>query len=95
MDAAPTGVADARYSDPDGMTEAEARRLLRRCDDPGELEAWIMGQPWEAVPGGWRVIPDLQGWRFHLATIPDGLRIFTSAPGPGEPAVWTVTTRRP
>jgi hypothetical protein len=76
------------------MTEAEARRLLRRCDDPGGLEVWIVGQPWEAVPGGWRVIPDLEGWRFRLETIPGGLRVSASMPG-ALPAVWTVTTPRP
>jgi hypothetical protein len=76
------------------MKEAEARRLLRRCDDPGGLEAWIVGQPWEAVSGGWRVIPALHGWRFRLETIPGGLRVSTAMPG-ALPAVWTVTTPRP
>jgi hypothetical protein len=35
-----------------GMTEAEARDLLRCCDGLGGLEAWIARQPWQAAPGG-------------------------------------------
>jgi hypothetical protein len=46
------------------MTEAEARDLLRRCDGQGGIEAWIAARRWQAVPGGWAVRSELEGWRF-------------------------------
>ena len=73
------------------MTEAAARVLLRDCGGFGGLEAsWIAGRRWRAVPGGWIVTGELQGWQFWLGIIPAGLHISASAPG-GDPAVWVVT----
>ena len=71
------------------MTEPEARDLLRQCDDIGGLEAWIAGRPWEVVPGGWSVAGDLQGWRFRLDPVRDGVRVSAFMPG-ALPAVWLV-----
>jgi hypothetical protein len=72
------------------MTEAEARELLRRCDGIGGLEAWIAGRRWRAVPDGWTVTGELQGWQFRIEVIVGGLRISASASG-SAPAVWVVT----
>jgi hypothetical protein len=72
------------------MTEAEARRLLRDWPGIGGLEAWIAERRWKAIPGGWEVLPDLQGWRFKLEVVSGGIRVSAAAPGPGEPAVWIV-----
>ncbi len=48
------------------MTEAEARAALATFDGLGGLERWIAEQqPWEAVPTGWTVPGELQGWRFR------------------------------
>jgi hypothetical protein len=81
---------DDRYSDPVGaMTEAEARTLLRQCDSVGRLEAWIADQPWVVAPGGWKVLLDLERWRFNLEPGTDGLRISAAMPG-ALPAVWTI-----
>ena len=71
------------------MTEAEARAALAAFDAVGEIEPWIAEQSWEAVPGGWTVAGELQGWRFRLETVPGGVRVVASANG-GEPAVWFV-----
>jgi hypothetical protein len=54
------------------------------------LKAWIAGRRWKAVPGGWTVTGELQGWQFRLDIITGGLQITASAPG-GAPAVWIVT----
>ncbi len=70
------------------MTEAEARDLLQRCDGAGGLEAWMARQPWQAMPGGWTVKPDRQGWRFTLEPVPEGLRVTAAMPGTVQPAVW-------
>jgi hypothetical protein len=60
----------------------------------GGLERWIARQRrWEAVPGGWTVPGELQGWRFRLELAPGGVRVIASAGG-GEPAVWFVPGRR-
>ncbi len=76
------------------MTEAEARELLRRCDGLGGLEAWIAGQLWQPVPGGWSVRPGLlDGWRFRLEAVPEGGRVTAGEPGAGGPAVWVVGER--
>jgi hypothetical protein len=75
------------------MTEADARVLLRDCGGFGGLEAWIAGRRWRAVPGGWLVTGELQGWQFRLDVIPAGLRISASAPGGGDPAVWVIAPR--
>lgn len=72
------------------VTEAEARDLLRYCDGQGGLEAWIVGRRWQAVPGGWTVNGELQGWSFRLEVIAGGLRVSARAAG-GDPAVWVVS----
>jgi len=41
--------------------EAEARAALRAFVAVRELERWIAEQPWEAVPGGWRVRERFEG----------------------------------
>ena len=75
------------------MTEAEARAALAAFDGLGGLERWIAEQrPWQAMPGGWTVPGELQGWRFRVEPAPDGLRVVMSARG-GEPAVWFVPRR--
>ncbi len=76
------------------MTEAEARAALAAFDGLGGLERWIAAQrPWEAMPGGWTVPGDLQGWRFRVEPAPGGVRVVASA-GAGEPAVWFVPGRQ-
>ncbi len=53
-------------------------------------ERWIAAQrPREAVPGGWTVPGELQGWRFRVEPAPGGVHIIAST-GKGEPAVWLV-----
>jgi hypothetical protein len=74
---------------PPELTEAEARELLRRCDGPGGLEAWIARQSWRTVPGGWAVRKELEGWRFRLEAVPEGVRVIAGMPD-AEPAVWVV-----
>ena len=72
------------------MTEAEARAALAAFDGIGGLERWIAAQRlWEAVPGGWTVAGELQGWRFRVEPTPEEVRVTASA-GKGSPAVWTV-----
>jgi hypothetical protein len=75
------------------VMEAEVRAALRAFVGVGvgvgNVEPWIAGRPWQAVPGGWTVAGELQGWRFRLEVVPGGLRVFASAGG-GEPAVWFV-----
>jgi hypothetical protein len=52
------------------VTEAEARAALAAFDSIGGLERWIAAQrPWKAVPGGWTVPGDLQGWRFRVEVV--------------------------
>jgi hypothetical protein len=74
------------------MTEADARTLLRNWPGLGGIEAWMAEQPWEATPGGWSVDGVLQGWRFRLALVGDGLEIIAGEPGV-TPARWVVTGR--
>jgi hypothetical protein len=75
------------------MTEAQARNLLRKHYGLGWLERWLARQPWEVVPGGWAVKPDLEGWRFRVEPVPEGVRI-TASPGEGgAPAVWIVRAK--
>ena len=57
----------------------------------GGLKTWIADRRWRAVPGGWTVTGELQGWHFQIDIVADGLRISASAPGDGDPAVWVVT----
>jgi hypothetical protein len=73
------------------MTEPEARDLLRRWLGDG-LEAWMADQPWQAAPGGWTLVGEMEFWRFTVDTIPGGLLLSAWEPG-AAPAVWTVTTR--
>jgi hypothetical protein len=72
------------------MTEAEARAALRAFDGIGDIEPWIAGRPWQAAPGGWSVVGELQGWRYRLEVMAGGVRVIASTGGGGEPAVWTV-----
>jgi hypothetical protein len=76
-----------------GVTEAEARAALRAFVGVGDIEPWIAGRPWQAVPGGWTVAGELQGWRFRLEAMAGGVRVIASTPGGGEPAVWFVPGR--
>ena len=72
------------------MTEAEARAALHAFDAMGEIEQWIAEQPWEAIPGGWRVRGRLHGrWRFRLEPVPGGVRAVMCGTG-GAPADWIV-----
>jgi hypothetical protein len=75
-----------------GMTETEARAALAAFVAVGEIERWIAEQPWEAVPGGWRVRGRFNGWRFRVEPAADGVRVFMSGIG-GEPAAWVVPVR--
>jgi hypothetical protein len=72
------------------MTEDEARDLLRAHQGVGGLEPWIAVQPWSAAPGGWQLSRAMDGWRFRLQPMEDGLRVSASAPDGGAPAVWLV-----
>jgi len=72
------------------MTEGEARDLLRRWPGGGGLEDWIANRRWQATPDGWNVTGELQGRRFKIEVIAEGLRVSGYAAG-GAPAVWTVT----
>jgi hypothetical protein len=83
------------------VTEAEARAALRAFVAVGEIEQWIAAQPWEAVPGGWKVLGELHGWRFQVRPSPaaqgdhvrarggaGGLVRSALSPGPvGQPAL--------
>ncbi len=72
------------------MTEAEARAALRVFVAVGDVAPWIAKQPWKAEAGGWSVLSELHGLRFHLEVMPGGVRVIASAGGGREPAVWTV-----
>jgi hypothetical protein len=72
------------------MTEAEARNLLRAHQGVGGLELWMAAQPWRPAPGGWQLSRELDGWRFRLQPIEDGLRVSATAPGGNPPEVWLV-----
>jgi hypothetical protein len=67
--------------------------LRNPCGDPydaiGGIEPWIAARPWQAVPGGWTVAGELQGWVFRLEPVAGGVRVIASM-GRGEPAVWFV-----
>jgi hypothetical protein len=71
------------------LTEDQARAALRAFVGVGDIEPWIAGRPWQAVPDGWMVAGELQGWRFRLEVAPGGVRVLASAAG-GAPAVWFV-----
>ena len=74
------------------VTEAEARIALRDFVAVAGVERWIAGQPWEAVPGGWRVPAELHGWRFWVEPVTDGVRVIMSV-REGELADWIVPAR--
>ncbi len=75
------------------MTEDQARAALAAFDGLDGLERWIAVQrPWQAIPAGWTVPGELQGWRFRVEPTPGGVRVVASAAG-GEPAVWIVPER--
>jgi hypothetical protein len=74
------------------MTEVDACVLLHNWTGVGGLEAWIAGRRRQAVPGGWAVAGELQGWRFKVEVIPEALRL-TAWPPSGSPAAWEVLPR--
>jgi hypothetical protein len=74
------------------MTEDQARAALRAFVGVGDIEPWIAGRPWQAVPGGWTVAGELQGWRFRLELAVGGVRVVAAAAG-GQSAVWIVPGR--
>ena len=69
------------------MTEVEARAALRAFDGVGQVEPWIAEQPWKAESGGWSVLGELHGLRFHLEVMPGGVRVIASLGGGREPTV--------
>ena len=81
------GWSPARVSAPD-VTEAEARAVLLAFVAVGEIERWIAEQRWEAVAAVGGREP-LNGWRFRLEPVADGVRVIMSGRG-GEPAAWIV-----
>ncbi len=72
------------------MTEAEARAALRAFVGAGDVEPWIAEQPWKAEVGGWSVLGEFRGLRFHLEVMPGGVRVIASMDGGREPSVWAV-----
>jgi hypothetical protein len=74
------------------LTEADARAALRAFVAVGEIEPWIAEQPWEAIPGGWRVRGRLHGWRFRLEPGAGGVRVIMFGIE-DEPADWIVPAR--
>jgi hypothetical protein len=84
-----------RFAEPHeyaGVTEAEARAALAAYDAIGGIEPWIAARPWQVTPGGWAVAGELQGWRFRVEPVPEGLRV-TASSGKGSPATWIVSVR--
>jgi hypothetical protein len=71
------------------MTEEEAREVLR-ADDRDGLEAWIAGQPWIVMPGGWWKVKDEGGGHFHLLPLPEGIRIIAHPAGSKATTTWIV-----
>ena len=74
------------------MTEAKPAPRCAPSWASATLNPGSPGRPWQAVPDGWTVAGELQGWRFRLETVPGGVRVIASAAG-GEPAVWVVLGR--
>jgi hypothetical protein len=72
------------------LSEGEARDLLRACGPTSPLDAWLAGQPWVEVPGGWHVGPARQGWRFEIRVIPEGLQVCGHAHGQAQRATRVV-----
>ena len=75
------------------MTEADARALLRAWPGLRGIEAWIAGCRWYATAAGWTVDGTLQGWRFRVEGVTDGLRLSARATDDHAPAVWQVRAR--
>jgi hypothetical protein len=75
------------------VTETEARALLRDWHGVGGVDAWIAGRQWHATPDGWTVDGMLQGWRFEVEVVAEGLRLTARATDDHAPAVWHVTAR--
>jgi hypothetical protein len=67
-------------------------QLLRAFVAVGEIEQWVAAQPWEAIPGGWRVRGQLHAWRFQVLPVAGGVRVVMSGIG-GSPADWIVPAR--
>src|SRR5215207_9016275 len=70
------------------MTEDQTRAALTAHDAIGDVEPWIAGRPWQAVPGGWTVAGELQGWRFGWSSRRAGCawsRSWTRASRPALP----------
>jgi hypothetical protein len=72
------------------MTEGEARDLLRRWPGDDGLEGWVAERRWQATPNDWNVTGELQGWRFKIEVIAEGLRVSAHAAGEA-PAVWVIS----
>jgi hypothetical protein len=50
-----------------GPAGSSARAALRAFEAVGEIEQWIEEQPWEAIPGGWRVRVEQRARHCHDA----------------------------
>jgi hypothetical protein len=72
------------------MIEAEARAALRAFGSGSDVEPWIAAQPWKVESGGWSVLGELNGLRFHLEVMAGGVRVIASMGGGREPKVWSV-----
>ena len=66
------------------MTETQAHAALAGYDSFDRLEPRIAEQPWMAVPGGWSVAGELQGWRYRLDGMPGGVRVIAPTPDGGR-----------
>jgi hypothetical protein len=75
-----------------GMTEAEARAILRRAGYD-ELEPWLASQRWHVSPTGWRMW-GLGGCMFEIAVADAGRLRITARPAGGDRVVWYVPYRR-
>jgi hypothetical protein len=72
------------------VTDAEARAALTTSNRVGGLEHWIAEQPWEAAPGGWRVLHPLHSWTFMVAPAGGGGVRLTAFMSGGSPATWII-----
>jgi hypothetical protein len=80
----------AKPAEANAMTEAEARAALRAFGGGSDVEPWIAARPWKVESGGWSVLGELHGLRFHLEVMADGVRVIASMGGGREPKVWSV-----
>ena len=74
------------------MAEDEARAALRAYMGIGDVEPWIAARPWQAVPDGWAMAGELEGWRFRVEVAPGGVRV-AAFMEKGESAAWIVPAR--